>query len=101
MKIHGGKGTENVDLYIKNKVSKKGKQAVSEVSSEPNAKDSVEISQAGADIRKAKEVINEQPEVRINKVQNVKNEVDEGAYKVNGEKVAEKIIKQNVLDELL
>jgi len=100
MKIHGGKGS-NADLYTKSKVSKK-KEAVSESSSGTVAKDSVEIStQQGAEVRKAKEVISEQPEVRTEVVREVKKEVDAGTYRVDEGKVADKILKENILDELL
>ena len=101
MKINGGSGSNKVDHYIKNKITQKKEGAVSETSSEPAARDSVEISQAKTEITRAREVIREQPEVRTEKVETIKQEVDEGTYKVDGEKVAEKIIKENILDELL
>jgi flagellar biosynthesis anti-sigma factor FlgM len=101
MKIYGGEGSGKVDSYIKTKVSNKKKEAMTGSSQEAKATDSVEISQTSAEIRRAKEVIKEQPEIRTEKVRVVKKEVDEGTYKVDGEKVAEKIIRENVLDELL
>ena len=100
MKVHGGNGSGNVDLYIKSKVNKKDDKKV-ESSPEREVTDSVEISQQSSEIRKVKEVIMEQPEVRTETVKKIKKEIDEGTYKVDGEKVAEKIIKENILDELL
>lgn len=101
MKIYGGSGPKNVDLNLKNKVGKKVEQTDSKPAVAVEGKDQVEISQTGAEITKAKEVIRETPDVRVEKVREVKKEVDDGTYKVDGRKVAAKIIKENILDEIL
>ena len=102
MKVYEGKGSKNIDQYIKNKVEKKRVEDAADISSSsPKITDSVQISQASADMAKAKEIINDQPEVRVEKVDEVKREINNGSYKVDGKKVAEKIIKENILNELL
>jgi len=98
MKITGGKG---VDLYIKKLAGKKRAGKATDSSAALEQTDKVEISQAGADIIKAKEAVKNSPDVRADKVEQVKREIDDGSYKVKEEKVAEKIIHENILDELL
>ena len=101
MKIYDGKGSKNIDQYIKKTVEKKQGGGAANTSAGSKATDSVQISQASADIAKAKEIINEQPEVRTEKVNQVKQAIKNGSYEVDGKKVAEKIIKENILNELL
>jgi negative regulator of flagellin synthesis FlgM len=102
MKVYEGKGSKNIDQYIKNKVEKKRAEGTAGISSSsPKITDSVHISQTSADMAMAKEIIKDQPEVRVEKVDEVKREINSGSYKVDGKKVAEKIIKENILNELL
>ena len=66
MKVYGGKGATPVDLYIEKMLNKKRneeKPAV-EASHEPEPKDNVQISRAGAEINKVRESVKNTPDVR-------------------------------------
>ena len=52
----------------------------------------VNLSEASKDVLKAREVIESQPDVRLDMVNTIQEEIEKGAYKVNTEKTAEKIL---------
>ena len=54
--------------------------------------DKVEISQIGKDIHLAKKAIQEQPDVREDKVQEIKAKIAAGTYEVSMSDVAEKML---------
>jgi negative regulator of flagellin synthesis FlgM len=64
----------------------------------PAAAEKVNISSVAKDIQKAKTVINNLPEVRDAKVQELKTQIEQGSYQVNSSKIAEKMIGENLID---
>ena len=52
----------------------------------------VHLSKASQEVQKAKDVIEFEPDIRSEKVRAVQEEVDGGAYEVNAEKTAEKML---------
>jgi len=54
----------------------------------------VSISQKSKEIQIAKEVIQSEPEIRTNKVQEIKERIADGRYNINYESISEKIIKE-------
>jgi negative regulator of flagellin synthesis FlgM len=67
-------------------------------SSSPEEK--VNLSATARDIQKLKNLINQLPDVRSEKVENLKKQVDQGTYKVDSEKVAGKMVGESLLDNL-
>jgi negative regulator of flagellin synthesis FlgM len=67
-------------------------------SSSPEEK--VNLSTTARDIQKLKNLINQLPDVRSEKVENLKKQVEQGTYKVDSEKVAGKMVGESLLDNL-
>ncbi len=67
------------------------KQQNKNVESDKKA-DKVKISKEAKNIKKMQKALKEQPEIRQEKVDKIKQQVSNGTYKVNPEKIAEKII---------
>ena len=57
------------------------------------ATDKVEISQAGKDIQIAKKAVKDAPDIREDKVAEIKAAIKNGTYKVSDESFAEKLLK--------
>jgi flagellar biosynthesis anti-sigma factor FlgM len=63
--------------------------------------DRIELSVKGREFAHLDELINSIPDVRESKIELVQKELEQGTYNVRAEKIAEKIIKGNLLDEIL
>ena len=58
----------------------------------------IAISSNAKDIQKATEAVNAAPDIRIEKVDQIKNQIADGSYRVSSEQLAEKII-ENIITE--
>ncbi|MFB3926712.1 MAG: flagellar biosynthesis anti-sigma factor FlgM, partial [Syntrophales bacterium] len=58
----------------------------------------VDLSTTARDIQKLKNEISRLPDVRNEKVQDLKKQLDQGTYKVDGGKIAEKMVGESLLD---
>ena len=58
----------------------------------------VSLSAQAQDVQNIKKAINELPDVRQEKVDALKEQIHQGTYNVNGEKVAQKMIGESLLD---
>lgn len=63
--------------------------------------DSFEISKQALEINKYRNELKNLPEVRAEKVQDIKERIKNGTYKPSAEKIAEGIINDRRLDELV
>ena len=63
--------------------------------------DKVEISKRSKEIQKVRETVEASPDVRMDKVKKLKNEIESGSYNVKGEAIAEEVIKRSLIDTLL
>lgn len=57
-------------------------------------KDKLNISSAGKDLQVAKEAVNSAPDVRMDRVNEIKNAIANGTYSVSGEDFADKILEK-------
>ena len=62
------------------------------------AKEKVDISAQARDIQQAKKVIAGTPDVREERVRELKARIEQGTYKINTEKIAEKMVKESLID---
>lgn len=76
------------------------KQALQETDdrSKPSSTDKVELSAESKEMQKIYEVLKSTPDVRAEKVSELKKQVQEGSYQVDSGAVAEKMIKDSLLD---
>jgi negative regulator of flagellin synthesis FlgM len=58
----------------------------------------VNLSTTAKDVQALKNAISNLPDVRQDKVQALKDQIEKGAYKVDAEKVAEKMVGESLLD---
>ena len=56
-----------------------------------NQKDCIQISSAGKDMQIAKKAVQAAPEVRVDKVEEIKRRIASGTYNVSCEEIAEKM----------
>ena len=58
----------------------------------------VNLSATAKDIQQLRSAIAELPDIREEKVQDLKSRIDQGNYNVSGEKIAEKLLGESVTD---
>lgn len=88
-------GHKTVDA-TKQAGEKSGKDRAGEVRDARGNSANVEISDTARLMRKATDVVNGAPDVRAEKVAALKKAIQEGTYRVDAEKVAEKVIEEHL-----
>jgi negative regulator of flagellin synthesis FlgM len=58
----------------------------------------VSLSTKAKDIQQVKETIDRLPNVREEKVEDLRNRIEQGIYNVSGDKIAEKMVGESLLD---
>jgi negative regulator of flagellin synthesis FlgM len=90
-------------------VSKSGVQRLDSPQPTANAKksggegtdsDRLELSVRGLEISHLNDLIQSAPDIRESKVDRVRREIEGGTYNVKAEKIADKLIADNLLDEV-
>ncbi len=104
MEITGKNNSINIDTYIKNlqvkgkkKIEKSSEKAPKEICNE----DKVVLSPRAKEIHEAKKILKSIPDIREEKVAGLKKSIKNGTYKIDQEKIADKMLKESLLDELL
>jgi len=64
----------------------------------PLSTDKVELSARSKEMQKIYEVLQTTPELRAEKVASLKKQIKEGTYEVESEAIADKMIKESILD---
>ena len=67
----------------------------------PSEEEKVELSSKARDIQKVKNILDNLPDVRMEKVDKIKNSLENGTYNIKGDKVAQKMVRESLLDEIL
>jgi negative regulator of flagellin synthesis FlgM len=80
------------DSYVVNS----DKQQAANAAVQPEEK--VDLSTLAKDIQQAKNALSSVPDVREQKVAEIKSQVEKGAYKVSGEKIAGKMVGESIVD---
>lgn len=75
-------------LYQANKTKKISK------SSEKEKKDQFEISQSAKDYQTAKKALSQTPDIREDKVAEIKNAMNTGTYNVSAQEIADKMVSK-------
>ncbi len=63
-----------------------------------NYKEKVSLSSTSRDTELAKKIIENYQDVRLEKIQRLKDEIKHGSYHINEDKIAEKMINEFLLD---
>ena len=70
-------------------------------SNQASLEDNVVLSPKALEIQKAKKLISSVPDIRHQKVAQIKKQIESGTYQVNGTKIADSMIRESLLNELL
>ena len=69
-----------------------------DVTSSTGGAEHIAISSKAKDIQKATEAVNAAPDIRIEKVDRIKEQITNGSYNISSEQLAEKIL-ENIITE--
>ena len=69
-------------------------------SSEQSGSDRLELSTQSREIAHLNELIQSTPDIREDKVEKARRELENGTYNAKAEKIAEKILRGNLLDDV-
>jgi negative regulator of flagellin synthesis FlgM len=99
MEIEKNQGVQ-IDAYV-NQVHDKDKVDHSNKNSDKSAAktDTVVISDAAKRIQEVRTQLNEIPDVREDKVAQLKNEIENGTYQIDAEKIAGKMIREGLIND--
>ena len=102
MKITDNNPYVNLDAYTKNvkdkeRIDNQDTQAPKQVMEE----DKVVLSQEAKKIQEAKKLMDSIPDIREEKIAKIKAQIEDGTYQVEEKKLAAKIVKESLLNELL
>ena len=102
MEIGGKIPPIKIDAYVNNTKEKNQKTDSLSKTAKPGPNlDKVEFSQTARDVKEAREQLESIPDVREEKVQEIKTQVEEGTYKVDGKKIAFNMIRDSLIDEIV
>jgi flagellar biosynthesis anti-sigma factor FlgM len=102
MKIEENNYATNVEAYH-NRVQERGKKNIIFISSPENrvGADRVELSARAKEIKAAGSLLDRVPDIRAEKVADVKRAVDSGTYEIKGKKIALNMIKESLFNEVM
>ena len=92
----------DIKAYTSQASRLRGKEKASgNISTLDSNEDRVLLSPMAKEIQMAKNQLQEIPDVRIEKVTEIKNQIAQGSYQVSSEKIAHRIMGESLLNELL
>jgi negative regulator of flagellin synthesis FlgM len=99
MEIEKSQGVQ-IDAYV-NQVQDKNKADVAENKSDNTAAktDTVVISDAAKRIQEVKSQLDEVPDVDEEKVARLRNEIENGTYNIDADKIAGKMIREGLIND--
>jgi negative regulator of flagellin synthesis FlgM len=99
MEINGNQGI-GIDAYV-NQVQDKNKVGTSDSKPEKTAvkADMVVISDAAKRVQEARRQLDDIPDVREDKVSQLRSQIQNGTYEINADKIAGKMIKEGLLND--
>ncbi len=101
MKVSGGKPFISLEAYINSIKNQKVSLSEKASRSKNASEDQVILSPKAEEIQKAKQQLQSIPEVDTERIARIKRELAEGTYKIDGKKVAEKMLRDSMLNEIL
>ena len=95
------KDSVNIEAYVNQVQDKEKAEAVTEKAEKQTAKaDTVVLSDAAKRIQEAKKQLDAIPDIREDKVAQLKEQIENGTYEINEEKIADKMLRDSLLNEL-
>ena len=103
MEITNNNPFTRLDAYVKNigKEKDRAQNSPNAVPKEVLTEDKVALSSEARQIQEAKKIIDSLPDIREEKVAEIRERIENGTYRVDSEKIAFRMIKESILDQLL
>jgi negative regulator of flagellin synthesis FlgM len=101
MKIENNGKVQVLDHLVKSANAKSPKQAAVSQKENQQVVDKVELSGRKDEIEKLKEKVKAAPSTRQERIDAIKQAIENGTYNVKGEDVARSMLKNQILDEML
>jgi negative regulator of flagellin synthesis FlgM len=102
MKVNGNPPNINIEAYLQKVQNKKAPEVLQNGQDPDGVKnDNVILSPKAKEIYEAKKILRECPDINEEKVAEIKKQIEEGTYQIDSKKIAEKLLKDTLLDELL
>ena len=90
------------DAYVKQISQQQKEDAASKPGVKPVEKaDTVQISEEARELQEAQKVSENIPDVEVEKVAEIKKKIENGTYEVKPDKIAENMVKDSLLNEIL
>jgi len=93
----GNPASEVISRYKIND-DKVSSESENQVANSMVPEEKVSLSSIAKDIQHAEKAIEKLPDVREDKVQKLKDQIETGKYNVSGEKIAEKMMSESLVD---
>ena len=100
MEISGKKPHLNINAYVQNARIEKTGAKTGKGAGFAGQEDRVDISGLAHQVREAAKSLEEMPEVRQDKVADIKARIQNGTYEIDGDKIALKIIRDSLINDL-
>ena len=102
MEINGNQGI-GIDAYVNQVQDKNNKVGAPDNKPEKTAvkADTVVISDAAKRVQEARNQLNDIPDVREEKVSQLRDQIQNGTYQIDADKIAGKMIKEGLLNDAL
>ena len=98
MKVSDLHQQANSMQYVNQVNSVDKKEAPQEPDEKSSSTDKVELSAQSKEMQKIYDMVQLAPDVRAEKVASIKKSIQDGSYKVDSEAVADKMIKDSILE---
>ena len=92
----------SIDAYVKQVQAQPKTEPAGEKAAQPQGlkTDTVVISDAAKRIQEAQKQIQAIPDVRADKVAEIKSQIESGTYQINADQIAGKMIKESLMHDL-
>ena len=91
-----------IDNYVKQVNPDQQQEAVQKKDQKPEPKgDSVKLSPRAKELQKANADLKNVPDIDEDKVNKLKNEIQNGTYEVKPDEIAEKMIKESIVNQFV
>jgi negative regulator of flagellin synthesis FlgM len=103
MKISDDKSTQDLSQYIKQTPDTQ-KATPSQINANKNrylSGEKVAISEKAGDLNKIGEIVRKTPDVRTEKVELLREKIVSGSYNVSGQEIADKMLREYLLEDAL
>jgi len=102
MKIGSDQSVVNLEAYVQNAQNSEGvKQPLTQGQDKSVQTENVKLSATAKELQQARKAMEATPEIREDKVGQLKGEIEAGRYSVEGDKVASKMLRESLIDTFI